>query len=441
MMPFRLLLVLLALWLWLLPQPGACAAEVNVITANGKEAYFIEEHSLPIVTLEIMFPYSGYAYDPQDRLGLASMVSALLNEGAGNYSRDEFKALLESSGAVISPDVGADSFSIRIKTLKEKLDDSLGLALLELLEPSFRPDMVNIVRSQMQLSLKKEKEDVSQVAYRAWMAKAFQNHPYARHAYGTEATLAKITPADLKHFIQQHLVKDHVMVSIVGDLSPEEATSLLGKVLTRLPAGDGAAEPVAEWKTFPPGERIFVPKAGVEQNAIYFGLPWVPYGDPDFYPSYVLNYTFGGSTFDSRLTKEVREKRGLVYTIDSDILNFDRSSVLVGSAVMRKGAETEVEPLINDEVKDLHVMGMTPEEMELAKQYITGSFPLMLDTSDKLTSYLDFMQRKKLGPDFLETRNSLIEAVTPEDVKRVADQLLVPGRLITVVAGEHAKTE
>jgi zinc protease len=412
-------------------------AEVKEIESHGIHAYAVEENSLPIVTIDITFRNSGYAYDPENKQGLASVAAALLTEGAGGYDRRAFKEALENNGVELTASASADSFSVSLKTLKAHQAEAVKLLLLAITSPRFEQGLLDITRKQMQLSLTKERENADDIAHRAWMTAMFGTHPYSRHAYGTEKTLETITPKDLKQFSATRFNANNLIVSVVGNITSSEVKSLLNTLHGQLHTTSGAVTPLPEWRYEQQDKTLFIAHAPSAQNTIYFGLPWTTYDDPDFYPAYVLNFILGGGSFESRLTKEIREKSGLTYSIGTDVLSFDKQTVLVGQASTRKGQENTVIERVNDILKDLHTLGVTDEELQLAKRYLAGSFPLRLDTSDKIAGYLTFIQFRSLGTDFIERRNALIEKVTIEDIRRIAGKWLQPKQVFFVTAGER----
>ncbi len=436
----RKICVLLVFFLLLHGWGFSACAEVREIESNGIRAYTVEENSLPIVTIDITFRNSGYAYDPENKQGLASLAAALLTEGAGDYDRRAFKEALENNGIELTTSASADSFSISLKTLTSHQAEAIKLLLLAIKSPRFEQDLLNITRKQMQLSLTKERENADDIAHRAWMTTMFGAHPYSRHSYGTEKTLDAITPDDLKHFSATQFNAKNLIVSVVGNIPPSEVKAFLSTLHEQLPAAsDDSATPLPEWRYEQHDKNLFIAHTPSAQNTVYFGLPWATYEDPDFYPAYVLNFILGGGSFESRLTKEIREKSGLTYSIGTDVLSFDKQAVLVGQASTRKGQENKVIERVNDILKNIHTLGVTDEELQLSKRYLTGSFPLRLDTSDKIAGYLTFMQFRSLGADFIERRNTLIENVTIEDIRRVAGKWLQPKQVLFVTAGERLK--
>lgn len=415
----------------------ATVTSINVRQVQGPEGvevWFSEEHSLPMIAISISLP-AGSAYDPKGKEGLAAMTTALLDEGGGNLSANEFKEALEAKAIRLSATIDRDYAIVSLITLSENSAEAFRLLRLALLEPRFDPDPLHIARSQLTAAIVQEDEDPGTVASRAWFRAYFGSHPYAMPVRGTQATLAKLTRADIRAFAGTHWVRGGAKVAVSGDITEAQLREFLDAVLGPLPAA--APPPVAEpAQVGAPGTRVV--EADVPQPAAVFGVPGPRRSDPDFIPTYVANYIFGGGGFSSRLMNEVREKRGLTYGIDSDLTDFRAAAVVAGSVASDKARILTALDVTRTEMARFARDGATEAELADAKTYLTGSFPLNFDSNVKIAGTLGNFQRAGLDVGYVKRRNSLVEAVTLADVNRVAARYFNPEKLTVVIAGTPA---
>jgi zinc protease len=430
----RLALFVLLFVTALFSAPGVARA-VNVervVSPGGIEAWLVRDPTIPVISLHLTFR-GGAALDPEGKPGLASMVSGLLDEGAGDLDSQSFQGRLNDLSIPFGFDAGLDYFTGSLKTLTENRDAAFDLLRLALTSPRFDAEPVERIRNQLLAILARNAEDPDRVAAETWYRTAFPDHPYGRPVDGTPESIRAISAEDLRAFVKTRLARDNLLIGIVGDIAPEELAPLLDKTFGALPA-HAAPGAVAEVKPKPDGELVVVNR-DIPQSVVFFGEAGLKRDDPDYYTAYVLNYILGGGGFSSRLTEEVREKRGLAYSVYSYLNPLDRSGLISGGVATRNGKVKDSIEIIRSEWRRLRDKGVTAKELADAKSYLTGSFPLRLDTSDKIAQTLVAMQMDNLGIDYLDRRNALIAAVTKEDVDRVARRLIDPGALAFVVVG------
>jgi zinc protease len=307
--------------------------------------------------------------------------------------------------------------------------DMLRLALTE---PRFDDEPVARIRDQLQAQLVRNSTNPNDIANRAWWAAAFPGHPYGRPSNGTRDSLAAITVDDLKQYVRDVFARDTLTIGIVGDLDAEKAGKIIDRIFGGLPEK-------AKLKPVPPavmaglGERIVV-NLDVPQTVINFGEPGLARSDPDFFAAYIVNYIYGGGTMSSRLYREVREKRGLAYGIRSSLVWMEAADIVSGGTATRGDRAAETLSLIDEQTKRMAADGPTQEELDKAKAYLKGSYAIAFDTSSKIAGQIVQIQLDKLGMDYPEKRNAMIEAVTLADAKRVAKRLL-DTKMLTVVVG------
>lgn len=413
--------------------PPAHAVDVKRVTGGGVEAWLVEDHTNPIVTARLAFRGGG-ALDPAGKEGLAEMVSALLDEGAGELESQAFQGRLEDLAITLRFDADLDTFRGRLETLSENREVAFALLRDALTRPRFDAEPVARIRSQMQANLRQALEDPDTIAMRAFFAMIYPHHPYGRPVDGTPESLAAITVGDLRAFAASRLTKDTLVIGVVGDITAEELSAVLEATFAGLPA---SGRPLAVADVAPAtGGQVKIVPTGSPQSAIIFGQRGVSRDDPDYYAASVLSQVLGASPFTSRLYEEVREKRGLVYSVYARLTPLDHSSLILGNAgtVNRRAGKT-VET-IRAAWRNVADRGITDSELADTKTYLTGSFPLRFTANGQIAGMLVSMQLENLGIDYLDRRNDLIEAVTLADVNRLAHELLSADALAFVIAGE-----
>jgi zinc protease len=424
--------VSLALVLGLAAAPARTAEVREVVSPGGITGWLVEDHSIPLIAVYFVFR-GGAALDPAGKEGLAEFASVLLDEGAGDYDSQAFQRTLEDNSIQLGFDAGQDNFSGRLKTLTKNRDLAFDLLHLSLAEAHFDADPVERMRAALLSSLSRSLEDPDRIAAQAWWAAAFPNHPYGRPVSGTPESLAALDVADLRGFVDRRFARDNLVVSVVGDITPEALGPLLDRTFGMLPAQ------ASSWEVPPamlenPGSVTVVERA-IPQSVVVFGDLGIARDDPDFYAAHVMNHILGGGSFNSRLYEEVREKRGLAYGIYSYLYPLDHASLLMGSVATQSARLAETIAVLREQWGRLAEEGVGEKELDEAKAFITGSFPLRFGSTDGVAGIVTAMQIQDLGIDYLDRRNALIDTVTVEDVRRVARRLLDPETLTVTVVG------
>jgi zinc protease len=413
------------------PAGQAASRVEHVVSPGGIEAYLIAEHSIPFLSLALHFK-GGSALDPAGKEGLAYMVSGLLDEGAGELDSQAFRTELEDRAIRLSFDAGRDAFTGQLKTLTQHRERAFELLRLALTQPRFDAEPVERIRHQIQAELRRRAEDPDHVVTLTWFETAFPEHPYGKPVEGTAESVANITAADLRRLVGARLAKDNLVVGVAGDVTPEQLGVLLDRAFGDLPA---TSAPIDLPEAVPAAAGTIVVRKDVPQSRVMFGQAGLPRADPDFYAAYIANHILGGGGFGSRLTEEVREKRGLAYSVYSYLYPMDHGPLWLGGVGTANAAVGESIRLVQAEVARMAAGDVDAATLADAKTYITGSFPLRLTSNDQIASMLVSMQVDDLGIDYLERRNDYIEAVTLADVRRVAQRLYHPDQLLTVVVG------
>lgn len=409
------------------------ATEIKkVVSPGGIEAWLVEEHSIPLIAVQIGFR-GGAATDPVGKAGLANMVSGLLDEGAGDLDSAAFQQQLEDRAIRLGFDARMDRFSGNMMTLSEERDDAFRLLGLALNAPRFDDQPVVRIRKQIIVSLRHRLEDPNRIANQTWSEHLFGEHPYGRPVEGTEESVSRVEVADLRKFVGERFTKDNLYIVVVGDINAEALKSLLDTTFGALAdSGPTVDTPAARVRA---DGQVQVIEKDIPQSVVAFGHGAIKRDHPDWYAAYVLNYILGGGGFSSRLMNEVREKRGLAYSVGSYLYPYEQAGLFQGHVATANARVSESIKLIRSEIARLRDAGPTAEELSNAKTYLTGSFPLSLDSNSKIARFLVMVRMRGLGIDYIDERNSFIEAVTLDDLKRVARTLFDPENMVFVVVG------
>jgi zinc protease len=402
----------------------------RVVSPGGIEAWLVQEPAVPLISVELAFT-GGSAQDPPGKAGTASLMAAVLDEGAGDLDSKAFADRLDCKA--IEMDFNADRDHIRgsMRTLSENRDEAFELLRLALTAPRFDTQDVDLNRAQILSLLRRQSSSPNDIASQRWWATAFDGHPYGRPVYGTPETLPDIRGDDLKAYAHRVLARQNLKIAVVGDIDAATLKPLLDRVFGALPAKSDLA-PVENVTPQGLGRRIDV-SLDVPQTVVDFGGPGIARQDPDFMAAYIVNHILGGGSASSRLYHEVREKRGLAYSVSDNLLWLDHTAVFIGGTATRTERSGETVDLIEKEISRLAEQGPTETELNEAKNYLNSSFALNLDTSGKIASLLVQLQLDGLGSDYFQRRPAMIVAVTLDDARRVSKRLLDDGLLVTVV--------
>ena len=411
--------------------PVRAATIQNIDLGKNATVWFAEDHTVPVIAFNISLP-AGSGYDPAGKAGLAAFAGAMMDEGAGDLSSKAFHEALANRAIGFSARADRDHLVISITTLKENAPEAMRLLQMALTRPRFEPDALARVRTQIIQSLQQDQAEPPRVAGRAFSRAFFGGHPYAHATLGEIGTVSSITAADLRGFARRHWVTHNLKVAVAGDITKPTLTKLLGD--TFKPVSNHAVPPLPNiGRLGRPGVQV-VPMPVPQPTAI-FGLPGIMRADPDFIPGYVANYILGGGGFSSRLTDEVRVKRGLTYGVSTSLTAYTKASVMMGSVATRANAIRQTVQVVKDTMAKFATEGPTQTELDDAKTYLTGSFPMAFASNGGTASQLGTFQRQNLDIGYVARRNSLIQAVTIADVRRVAKRLYDPAKLTVVIAG------
>jgi zinc protease len=422
--------VALAIPLLTLTAPASATTIERVVSPGGIEAWLVHEPAIPLIAIDFAF-IGGAVQDPAGKAGTAQLVASLLDDGVGDFDSKFFHDRLERKAIELSFSADRETLRGSMRTLTENREEAFEDLRLSLNAPRFDASDVELNRAQILSNLRRATTSPNDIANRRWWETAFAGHPYSRPVNGTVESVPTITIDDLKSYSHRVLARDNLKVAIVGDIDADTAKVMLDRVFGSLPAQAQLA-PIATISPQGLGRRIVV-NLDVPQAVVEFGGAGIARKDPDFMAAYIVNHILGGGSFSSRLYQEVREKRGLAYSVSDSLLWLDHTALFIGATATRDDRTGETLDLIQKEIHRLAADGPTADELAKAKSYLNSSFALNLDTSSKVASLLVQLQLDDLGIDYISRRQQMIAAVTLDDAKRVAKRLLDGGLLVTVV--------
>ena len=429
----------LALLLVLLAASPAFAAKSKVLDVQvikgppGTEVWLVEDHTVPVISMDYSFD-GGMAVEQDDKPGTGRLVSMLLDEGAGDMKSQEFQGKLEDNAINMSFTAGRDAFYGSLSTLSANRDLAFDLLGLALTKPRFDADAIERMKNANVAEIKHDLGDPSWLVARIFNGKLFEGHYYAKPGYGTLESMEAISRKDLVDFVTTQFGRNVLKVSIAGDISKEDAEKAVQKIFGALPE---KAEPVdVPEATINYGGKIILYPFDTPQTFISAGEPGIKRNDKEWHAAMVMNYILGGSSFDARLMKEIREKRGLTYGVYSVLSSTKHAGVIQVNMSASNDKVEEALRLMKESWAAMAKDGPTQEEFQNAKSYLTGALALELTSTGDIASVMSGMQRDGLGPDYINKRNGIINDLTLEDIKHAAARLLKADNLSIILVGK-----
>ncbi len=418
-----------------LPLPALSAPVQEVVTPGGIKAWLVEEHSLPLVAVKILFKNAGSAYDPVGREGRGELASDLLLEGAGEMNSYAFHEALESNAINLSTSVDADHFTVTLETLSEHREKAFSLMGMALTQPRFDADAIERIRAQAQSTLLRLQQNPGYQLARAWQTTAFGIHPYAKPEKGSKESLTALTREDFAAYREHYLTRANMLVAVVGDITPAELSALLDAHLSALPTAYQPDTEVPDTVMTTQTAPVMV-QNDIPQTLVSFGGTGIRRNDPKYFDAFVMNYILGGSgSLISRLGLAIREEKGLTYSVNTELDPMQHTAAWTGSFATRNDQVAEALTTLKTALQAFRARGITDKELTEAKQYLTGSFLLSLDSNADVANFLIAMQLHGLGRDYLDKRNAMVQAVTKEGVNRMIERLIDPAHLLVVMVG------
>ncbi len=424
--------LLQALILAFIASPAFAFTIEEVTSPGGIKAWLVHDSAIPLIAMKFSFQ-GGSVLDPEGKEGVANFLTGMMDEGAADLDAPAFQKLRDELSFKMNFDAERDHFEGTFQTLSRNRDASFELLRKVLTRPRFDAAPLEMVRQQFLLSVREQTEDPEHMASAAWMKMILPGDPYSRETGGTLASIAAITADDLRRAHTLIFNRRTLQVVAVGDIDAASLGLLLDHVFGGLPEGQEA--PALPQPRFIEGPALEIIPRDIPQSIIVFGHGGIKRSDPDFIPAYIMSEILGGGSFGTRLTQELREKRGLTYGVGADLAPLERGGLFIGSLGTRNDKAGEALSLVKQELQRMAKEGPTAQELADAKTYLTGSYALRFDSNATTAAQLLGMQQDNLGIDYILTRNGRVNAVTLEQVRAQATRLLHGDKLIVTVVG------
>ncbi len=403
-------------------------------TNNGVDVYFVKERLVPMVDVKIAFR-AGSAFDGK-KWGIATLTAALVNQGAGGLGATAIAENFENYGALYQYNVSRDmtTFSLRSLSKESALEPALQNFTTVLTQPDFKDKDIKREKNQQLASIKESNERPNAIANNAFYANLYGAHPYAHPTIGTKETVKGMSQKDIKSFYQNHYLADDAIIAIVGDIDKDKANQIAKRITENLPSlRTHLTVPKVTRAKRADSKDILFPSS---QTVIRLGQLGIDYHSPHYFPIIVGNYTLGGSGLVSRLANEIREKRGLSYGVSSSFSPLlAKGPFIIGLATKTKQREQAVNVTL-DTLKQFVAKGPTDKELQSAKKYLNGSFPLRLSSNKNVLNAILTIGFYGLPLDFLDTYLTKVNKVTHDEIKMAFKQLVKPNQLLMVTVGQ-----
>ncbi len=429
---FALLLLLL------LPLTAQATPEIQSwTTAKGAKVMYVHVPDLPMVDVRMVFD-AGSARD-DGKPGIASLTNTLLNDGAGEWNANQLAERFENIGARFTTGSLRDMAIVSLRTLtddEEVLSQGLDTITAVVTRPQFDEKEIDRRRQQVLVSLEQQKQDAGTVASHAFYETLYGDHPYAHNPSGNPISVAAITVEDIRNYFKKYYVASNLVVAIVGAVDRAQAGKLVEQITSEMPVGSKAA-PLPR-VTFSKGESISIDFPST-QTHIYLGQPGMSRSDPDYLPLYVGNHMFGGSGLVSILSEEVRENRGLSYSVYSYFTPMRGAGPFMMVAQTRNERAEEALGVMRQQLADFIKNGPSEERLVQSKKNISGGFPLRVSSNSKIVEYIAMIGFYDYPLDYLATFVGKVEAVTAEQIHSAFKRRIHPDNLATILVGNSSE--
>lgn len=408
----------------------------EITTQGGIKVWVAEDKTLPIVAVKFLFRDSGSANDPDDKQGLARLLSNTMDEGAGELDSEGFQKALADNSITLTFNASRDAFGGEIKSLTRTQDKAFELAALALNKPRFDDEPVARMRDGNLTRIKSSLSEPDWMAARLINDKAFEGHSYAKNSGGTLSSLPKIKPADLRKFKETYLTQDRLLIAAAGDIDAATLGPAIDKIFGQLPK-TAPATTIKDTSVSNQG-KLFIFEQPIPQTMIQIMMPAFGRKDEDYYALQMMNYIYGGAGFGSRLMASAREQKGLTYGIYSGVQTYRHIDTISIGTSTKTESTAEMISIIKDEMTRMQNEKVSDKELADAKSYIIGAMPLALDSTDDIAGMILSLREEDLPIDYLDHLADYMRAVTAEDVQRVAKRVLKPEAMTTALVGKSA---
>ncbi len=404
-------------------------------TPTGAEVYFVEDHDLPIVDVSVNFA-AGSARDTAEKSGVAGITKYMMTLGAAGMTDEVIANKMADIGAVLGGEFDADRAAFKLRTLSSEREQTQALdTFVKVLQkPDFPETVLSREKARIISGLQESATQPESISNKAFMSAMYGKHPYSMDESGEVDTVSKIKREDLQDFYNKYYGAKGAVIAMMGDLTREQANKIAENIASGMPKANAV----------PPIAAITLPTQAIEQRIVHpasqshilLGYPGIKRGDPDLFPLYVGNYILGGGGFVSRLTEEVREKRGLVYSVYSYFMPMaELGPFQIGLQTKKDQAEAALK-VVHETLDKFMKNGVTEAELKAAKANIIGGFPMRIDSNSKILDYLAVIGFYKLPLNYLDEYNKKVASVTTAQIKEAFNRRLKPENFVTIIVGD-----
>lgn len=435
---YRYLILIL---FFLLPSISQASETLGkrIVTPEGIVVLVSERHDLPIVKVSTIIRV-GSTLELEEKAGLANLTAELLTEGTKKRTSSQISDEIDFIGGSLDTSGGNDYISVSLSVLKKDIEKGFDLLSDIILNPAFDEKEIDRKKKLIKGQIKREEEEPGSVAGKAFIKEVFGKHPYGRPVEGKEETIDRITRNDILEFHARNYSPNNTIIGIAGDMTIEEVMALINKYFSNWKKKAISYKKLLKPPTLK-GHKVLKIDKDLTQATIILGHQGINRDNPDFYTISVMNYILGGGGFVSRLVQNIRDSKGLAYDVHSSFSpKKEVGSFSVSVQTKNETASLAIKEIIK-EIKRIRDEGVTEEELSDAKGYLTGSFPLRIDTNAEVANFLTLIEFYSLGLDYPEKYKALINGITKEDIQRVAKKYLDPENFILVIVAKQEKVQ
>ena len=407
----------------------------NLKTNSGIEFWFVEDKSIPIVSVSFSFK-GGSSNDTKNKNGISNLMTSLLDEGTRNLTSKQFKNEMKMKGMKLSFSTQKDKIDGVFQIISSQAKEGFDLFYEALNHPSFNELDIERVKKQVISSIKIDESDLSTLASNKFNQNFFKDHVFSKNIKGSEDSLKNITKLDLVDFHKKSLLRNNLIIGVSGNINVNQIKKYIELVFGELEDNQQIYS-IQKFNSLSVGEKIFEMKT--PQSSVLFGHPGLERNNDNFFALRIANYILGGGGFQSRLYKNIREKKGLVYSIYSYLLSYENDGVIVGGFQTRNISVFETINNVKNEWKKIHSRGITKDELDNAKAYFNGSFTRNFTSTLSIARLLQVVQYYELGADYFIKREKIINSLNLELVNKVISDYFSEDKLFFMIVGEPIK--
>ncbi len=401
-------------------------------TSKGIKFWFVQDKSIPIVSVSFSFG-GGSSLDSKEKNGISNLMTSMMDEGTTNLTSNELKNLMKENGMKLNFSSQRDRINGNFQTISSQILKSFELFSEVLNHPKFDEKDINKIKRQIISSIKIDESDISTLASNKFNQFFFDQHNFSENTKGSIKSLNNINREDLIKFHKKVFQKQNLIIGVAGNVNEKNIKEFIDLVFGDLNNYDEILK-IKKFETLAKGERIH--KIKTPQTSVLFGHPGLARNNENFFALRIANYILGGGGFQSRLYKNIREKKGLVYSVYSYLLSFESDGVIVGGFQTRNKSVYETVESVKNEWKKIQKKGITKTELENAKAYYNGSFTRNFTSTLSIARLLQIVQYYKLGDNYFQEREKIINSLSLEKVNQVVSNLFDGKKLFFMIVGE-----